>query len=361
VKTSGDIHELTTGRECMTLIHEIHEQPEVLNTLLDSQMGAASLIADAIRQRKPSYVYLAARGSSDNAGIYAKYLLGSFNGLPVAMATPSLFTLYDRHLFLKDGLILGISQSGQSPDIVKVLEEGHRQGALTAAITNVTDSPLAQSADFVLDICAGQEKAVAATKTYTASLMAVAMLVAALADDPAMHDELSRISTAVQMALDVEDKVARATERFRYMTHCVVLGRGYNYANAFEWALKLKELTYCVAQPYSTADFRHGPIAMVEPGFPIMAIAPHGAVFPDMEGLLARLNNDLRAELVVISDDEAALAQAKAPLPLSRNIPEWATPIVSIVLAQLFCYHLTQVKGFDPDAPRSLNKVTRTL
>lgn len=345
----------------MTLIHEMHEQPEVLNTLLDSQAGTVNQIAEAIRQKRPSFVYLAARGSSDNAGIYAKYLLGSFVGLPVAMATPSLFTLYDRQLTLKDGLILGISQSGESPDIVKVLEEGRQQGALTAAITNMTDSPLAQSADFVLDICAGQEKAVAATKTYTASLMAIAMLVAALSDHPAMYDELSKIPTAVQMALDVEDRVARATERFRYMEHCVVLGRGYNYATAFEWALKLKELTYTVAQPYSTADFRHGPIAMVEPGFPLMAVAPHGVVFPDMEELLARLNNELRAELVVISDDESALSQAKAPLPLSRNIPEWATPIVSIVLAQLFCYHLTRIKGFDPDVPRSLNKVTRTL
>lgn len=235
----------------MTLHSEIHEQPARLANLLSTQRKKIETIAQAIRTRDPQFVFLAARGTSDNAGRYANYLWGARNSLPIALATPSLFTYYQQPPKIQNALVVGISQSGQSPDIVSVLENGKKQGNLTLAITNEPNSPLAKNADFILDIQAGDEKAVAATKTYTSQLMTIAMLSAALSGEKARWDELAQIAEWADTALKRDPKIAQAAQRYRYMQQCVVLGRGYNYATAFEWALKLKELTYVAAGPYS--------------------------------------------------------------------------------------------------------------
>ena len=344
----------------MTLRTEIFEQAEVLSRLLAGQMEPIEAIARQIERLSPAYVFLAARGTSDNAGRYANYLWGSMNGLPVALATPSLFTYYQRPPQLKGALVVGISQSGQSPDIVSVLQEGRRQGCPTLAITNEPGSPLAQTADFVIDIQAGVEKAVAATKTYTAELMAVAMLSVALNHDSTNRQDLFRAPGWVEQVLRLDEQIARLAERYRYMDQCVVIGRGYNYATAFEWSLKLKELTYVVADPYSPADFQHGPIAMVESGFPVMAVAHSGKIFDDIVGLLERLRHGLRAELLVISDHPQALGIAQSPLALPSGMPEWLSPLAAIVPAQLFALHLTGIKGYDAEKPRQIHKVTET-
>jgi glucosamine--fructose-6-phosphate aminotransferase (isomerizing) len=344
----------------MSTRSEIFEQPQVLASLLDSQMENVRQIAAALGSQAILYAFLAARGTSDNAGRYANYLWGAINRLPIALATPSLFTLYERPPRLDGALVLGVSQSGQSPDIVRVLEEGRRQGRPTLAITNAADSPLAQAADFVIDVRAGQEKAVAATKTYTAELMAIAMLSAALHGDAQLVEQLHKVPDWVRQSLELEDRLARMAERYRYMQRCVVIGRGYNYATAFEWSLKLKELTYVVAEPYSSADFLHGPIAMVDQGFPVMAVAPQGPVYDDLLALLERLRHEQAAELLVISDGEQALSLAQSPVNLPTGIPEWLTPLVGIVPAQLFSYYLAVVKGYDTETPRSIQKVTRT-
>ncbi|HEY73628.1 MAG: glucosamine--fructose-6-phosphate aminotransferase [Chloroflexi bacterium] len=344
----------------MGLKEEIFEQPETLQRLLDTQTAHVERIVRAIRQREVNYVFLAARGTSDHAGLYAKYLWGVFNQLPMALAAPSLFSIYGRPPALKNGLVVGISQSGQSPDIVGVLAEGNRQAAPTLAITNDPDSPLAQAAEFVIDIGAGTEEAVAATKTYTAQLLAIAMLSAALDEDADRMAALRRAPEWVAQALALDATIERVAERYRYMDQCVVLGRGYNYATAFEWSLKLKELTYVVAGPYSSADFQHGPIAIVGQGFPVLAVAPSGAVYADMLALLRRLTVEHQAELLVISDEEEALALGRTSLRLPGGVPEWLSPVVSIAPAQLFCYHLTRAKGYDPEAPRGLSKVTLT-
>jgi glucosamine--fructose-6-phosphate aminotransferase (isomerizing) len=344
----------------VTLQTEISEQPERLADLLHNQRETAEKIAQTIRQHDIRGVFLAARGTSDNAGRYANYLWGAQNSLPLTLATPSLFTYYHQPPKLDGALVVGISQSGQSPDIVSVLEEGHRQGCLTLTITNAPDSPLAHAADLVLDIQAGEEKAVAATKTYTTELLAIAMLSTALAGDRARWRELEKVPGWVEKALKQDAPIARMAERYRYMRQCVVLGRGFNYCTAFEWALKLKELTYVVAEPYSSADFRHGPIAMIEGGFPVMAVAPNGKVFDTMLEMLGKLRHEQSAELVVISDEKRALSLAQSPIVLPAGIPEWLTPIVSIVPAQLFAGHLTRAKGYDTEKPRSIGKVTET-
>lgn len=344
----------------MSLHSEILEQPQKLADLLKNQRATVEEVARAVKQHNVNYVMLAARGTSDNAGRYANYLLGSFNQLAVALATPSLFTYYQTPPKFNNALVIGISQSGQSPDIVSVLEEGKKQGCLTLAITNIPGSPITKVADFVLDINAGPELATAATKTYSAELMVLAMLSAALSEDENRWQELEHVAGWVAEGIKLDASLAQAAQRYRYMNHCVVLGRGFNYSTAFEWALKMKELTYVEAEPYSSADFLHGPIAMVQMGFPVMAVAPSGKVFDSMLETLQQLKNDLSAELVVISNEEKALSLAQVAIRIPAEVPEWLTPLVSIIPAQLFAYHLTQVKGNDTEAPRVIHKVTET-
>ena len=343
----------------MPLHSEIHEQPMRLAGLL-KQRAQVEQIAAAIQSKAPCFVFLAARGTSDNAGRYANYLWGAANRMPMALATPSLFTFYGQPPRLKEALVVAVSQSGKSPDIIRVLQEGRQQGCLTLAITNAPDSPLAGTADLVLDIQAGEEKSIAATKSYTAELLAIAMLSAALAGSENAWQELAGVPGWAQAMLAQDDEIARMVQRYRYMNLCVVLGRGYNYATAYEWALKLKELAYLVAEPYSSADFQHGPIAMVEGGFPVLAVAPQGKVFSSMLEMISTLRKEHAAELVVISDNQEALRLAQSPICLPAAIPEWLTPLIAIIAGQLFAYHLTLAKGYDAEKPRSLRKVTET-
>jgi glucosamine--fructose-6-phosphate aminotransferase (isomerizing) len=344
----------------MSLYSEIFEQPAILQNLLTKQKDKIASIAADLRMRNVDYVFLAARGTSDNAGRYANYMWGAYNKLPVALATPSLFTYYKKPPTLKNALVVGVSQSGKSPDIVSVLAEGKKQGCATLSITNEPESPLAETSDYVIDIMAGSEKAVAATKTYTAELMALAMLSTALAGDEVRSVELTRVPVWAQQILALDSHIKSIAQRYRYMERCVVLGRGFNYATAFEWSLKLKELTYVVAEPYSSADFQHGPIAMVEQGFPVMAIAPGGPVFDSLMVMLTSLRKDQNAELLVISDQQAALDLAQSSIQLPAGMPEWLTPLVTIIAAQLFCFHLTEAKGYNTEAPRTIRKVTET-
>lgn len=344
----------------MTLYSEIQSQPTILQHLLSAGAEAVAQVAAAIRTHDIGYVYLAARGTSEHAGIYGQYILGARNGLPVALAAPSLFTIYERPPRLDRALVIGVSQSGQSPDIVSVIQEANRQGALTLAITNAPDSPLAQAATLHLDILAGPERAVAATKTYTAQLLTFAMLSAALADDTHAWAELHNLPAAVAAALAEEPAIERAATHFRAMPSCVVLGRGYHFATALEWSLKLKELTYVVAERYSTAEFQHGPIALVDAGFPVLAVAPSDAGDAATRTLLEKLVHEHGADLLALSDDPTTRALARQQIALPAQIPGWIAPIVSIVPAQLFCYHLARARDLDPDTPRGLHKVTKT-
>ena len=344
------------------LYQEIHEQPDVLARLLSNELGTATALAQEIRKRDISHVVIAARGTSDNAARYAKYLLGARNRLSVGLATPSLFSIYKQPPRFGNALVLGISQSGKSPDIVSVLAEARRQGALTAAITNIPTSDLAQTADFVLDLNAGEEKSVAATKTYTTELAAIALLSTCLAEGaegPAMLAGLQKMPERVRQTLAMPNRIAAAAERYSFMSACVVIGRGYNYATAFELALKMKELTYTMVEPYSSADFLHGPLALVEPRFPVIVIAPTGVMLPEIKDFIGKLQ-ERGAELIIVSDDAEVLGCARTPLSLPSGIPEWLSPISSIVPGQLLAMHLAAARDYDVDQPRGLHKVTET-
>lgn len=340
------------------LEQEITSQPEVIARLLDRETQHITQVA---AQLPPfNYALIAARGSSDYAATYAQYAWTGVAGYPVALAAPSLLTMYHAAPRLASALVVGISQSGQSPDILAVLEEGKRQGRPTLAITNDGASPLAALADHVIELHAGPERSVAATKTYTAELAVMAMLAAALSGDARNTDALQQLPETMEKTLRLFAPIAQHVERYRYMDRCITIGRGYNYATSFELALKLKELTYVMATAYSSADFRHGPIATVESGLPVFLVMPTGATFDDM----LELAKDLQqrgAELLVISESKDALSLARTALPIPPGIPEWLSPLSAIIPGQLVALHLALAKGLNPDVPRGLRKVTRTL
>lgn len=342
------------------LYDEIHEQPQVIERLIRDEQPHVAQIAGELRRRPIRSILIAARGSSDNAATYGKYLFGSVLRLPVALAAPSLYTLY--HTPPRTGaevLAIGISQSGESPDIVTVVEQARDHGASTLAITNELDSPLARAAEFGIACHAGIEKSVAASKTYTAQLTALALLAAHWSDEPEKKAQLQLLPQAVDRALAMDDAVRAGVERYRYMETAFVLGRGYNYATAFEIALKLKELCYILIEAYSSADFLHGPIAVIERGFPAILIAPSSAVYADMLAMAQGLR-DRGAELIVISDRSEALELAVTPLQMPLMVAEWLSPIICVMPGQLFALYLTLAKGYDPDHPRGLRKVTLT-
>jgi glutamine---fructose-6-phosphate transaminase (isomerizing) len=339
------------------LAQEIASQPEVIDNLLRVEADRVWKIAGELPHC--AYALIAARGTSDHAATYAKYLWASLAGYPVALATPSLHTLYSRPPRMEGALVVAISQSGQSPDIVAVLQEGKRQGRPTLAITNDSNSPLAAAADHVVELHAGVERSVAATKTYTAQMVIMALLAAGLSREQARMEELKRVPQALAVTLAQARSVEARAERYRYMEDCVVIGRGYNYATALELALKIKELTYVMAIAYSSADFRHGPIATISEGTPAILIMPGGATYADMLDL-ARDLEGRGAELLIAGDEDEALSLATTRLPLAGDLPEWLSPIPAIVPGQLLALHLALAKGYDPDQPRGLRKVTLT-
>jgi glucosamine--fructose-6-phosphate aminotransferase (isomerizing) len=335
----------------VSLREEILEQPAVAARLLATQHVSIARIRDDLAAFDPAFVLIAARGSSDHAAIYAQYLFGLTARLPVALAAPSLTSLYGVEPRVGRALVIGISQSGVSPDVVGVVEAAHAQGAFTIAISNDGRSPLARAAGRVIELGAGVERSIAATKTYTAQLLALAVL--------AGVEGTERIPEALAGALSAEPEAREAARAWSGMATCTVLGRGFGYATAREWALKLKELAYVVADPYSAADFQHGPLALIDPGDAVLLVAPSGAALAGLTELARRLRDDLDASLLVVSDDPEARALGAMALP-SPAVPEPLSPIVSIVPAQLFALHLALAKGLDPERPRNLAKVTST-
>ena len=344
----------------MTLRAEILEQPEAAARFLATQSDAIEVLAAVIREREVEHVLIAARGSSDHAAIYAQYVLGVRHGLTAGLATPSVVSVYGADPGLARSLVLAISQSGASPDILAVVEAARRQGALTVALTNDPSSALAVAADWTIALSAGPERAIAATKTYTTSLLAVAALSAALTGEPADRAAVAAVPGALASMLALEPQMADAARAHAAADRALVIARGYEYATAREWAIKIKELAHVFADPYSAADFAHGPVALVEPGVPIIAIVREGPTAVGLTEQLDRLRAELDADLMVLSDVPDALASATRPVEIPRPPTEWLGPIATIVAGQLHAMHLTMARGKDPDAPRNIHKVTRT-
>jgi glucosamine--fructose-6-phosphate aminotransferase (isomerizing) len=347
---------------------EILEQPAVLARLLS---GAAPVVEEVARSVPGcDLAVLAARGSSDNASTYGKYLLESFAGLPTALAAPSLFTLYELPPRLGRALTIGVSQSGQAADVAGVLAEARRQGAPTLAITNTADSLLTRTAERVLLLEAGVEKALAATKTVTAQCLAYALLAQRAAlperraalDDCGLHPRaLEALPGDVAAALALDGEIDARALAWAGASRVIVIGRGFAYGAAQETALKLKETCYINAEPYSAADFQHGPLALIEPGYAVLALLNHDRTLDTTLALAEQVRQRGADVLAVATAGAAARLPAGLPALVVPSASAALSPISFVAVGQLLALRLSLRRGHNPDVSRGLNKVTVTL
>lgn len=339
------------------MLQEIAEQPAALERTIAAETAKVTALGDRIRQSDIDLIVLVARGSSDNAALFGRYLLEITTGLPVSLSAPSVFTLYGAKLRLDRALVVGVSQSGEGTDINFVLESAKASGALTVGITNEPGSSMSKIADETLLIHAGRERSVAATKTYTGQMLFFYMLAAAIGD---RRLDFHRIPEFAEQALKLAPEVKDAVQRYAFMENCVVVGRGLNYGNSYELALKLMETCYVVAERFSSADFFHGPLAIVERRFPVILFGPTGMTQKSSVELLDRLH-ELHADSFSITNDTEIAKRSTRSLMMPGEIDEILSPIPFIIPAQLFAAYLAEEKGLNPDAPRSLAKVTQTV
>jgi glucosamine--fructose-6-phosphate aminotransferase (isomerizing) len=342
------------------MLEEIRQQPDVLARLLQEESAKIRRLGEAVKKRSVRLIVLVARGSSDNAALFGRYLLEIATGIPVCLAAPSVYTVYGAKLRLDHALVVGVSQSGEGEDINQVLSEARKAGAFTIGITNEAGSSMVRLVDETLLIHGERERSVAATKTYTGQMMMFYLLAEALAGSSAVTRGFDKIPELCAQSLSHEAAIRELAQRYSFMENCVVLGRGLLYGNAYELALKLMETCYVVAERFSTADFFHGPLAMVERHFPVILFASPG---PMMAGVLtmAKRLKELRAETLTITSDAELAGTCSRAIAMNPQIPEFLAPIPYIVPGQLFAALLAEAKGLDPDTPRSLSKVTRTL
>jgi glucosamine--fructose-6-phosphate aminotransferase (isomerizing) len=350
------------------LAAEIAEQPAVLARLLDSQWPRLDELGGQLGRDGVRGVIMVARGSSDNAARYAQYLLGWRLGMPVSLATPSLTTVYGAAPDYRGQLVIAVSQSGTSPDVVEVVRAARSKGCPTLAATNDPGSPLAEAAGAVLDLATGKERSVAATKTYTASLLAMALVAVALGprdERPRAERELRALPDAVAATLAETAAAEAAAAALGWAVRAVAVGRGLNLGTAHEAALKITELSGILVAPYSPADLRHGPVAAVGPDVPVLLIAPEEPSRDSVFDLLPVLRGRGAPVLLVAHPTPgraaAALAAADVALPLPGDpVAPWLTPVVAVVPAQLLAARLAALRGVDVDRPGGLDKVTLT-
>ena len=341
------------------MLQEISEQPAALARTIKEEQARIARLGKFLKNRDIDLIVLVARGSSDNAALFGRYLLEITTGIPVSLSAPSVHTLYKARLKLDHALVVGVSQSGEGEDINRVLENARASGAYTVGITNEANSSMTRLVDETLLMQAGQERSVAATKTFTGQMMLFYMLASELT--PAEHRfAYDAIPEFAARALEQRPAILELVQRYVFMENCVVVGRGLAYANAYELALKLMETCYVVAERFSSADFLHGPLAMVERHFPVILFAPAGVMLKGVKDLIDRLR-ELHADTLCITSDLDTASSCTRSIIMPREIDEFLAPIPYMIPGQLFAALLAEAKGLDPDSPRSLSKVTRTL
>lgn len=344
----------------MTLMwQEIHEQPEVLGRCVQKNAILIQKIAAEVKKREITSIVIAARGTSDHAAVYGKYLFEILTGLPVSLAAPSVITMYGRTLKYGKTLVIGVSQSGRAGDVGEVIDAASREGALTVAVTNAEDSPLAQKAGIHLFCNAGPEKSVAATKTFTAELLLLGRLAAQIAGNTAVLRQFDSIPERMKAAFETAPQIKQVVQRYRFMKECFVLARGVNYPVALEAALKIQETAYVRAKAFATSDFHHGPMAMLERELPVIIFAPSGPSQIDVLELAAKAK-EARSDILMISDSKEVCAMGDCSICTPAAGSDFISPFVNAAVAQMFACELSLLKGLDPDTPRMLNKVTIT-
>ena len=344
---------------------EIEEIPGAVARLLAEGGDEVAAAADAVRAADPAWVSLVARGTSDHAAIHLRYLLEVELGLPAGMAAPSTVTIYGAKLRWRGGLVIAVSQSGRSPDLVAVLEAARTGGALTIAIVNDAASPLASAADRVIDCRAGEERSVAATKSYVGQVAAGIALVAGLSPRPELRDALPSMPEVLAASLSTAEAVIRddapIVAAFAGSERSIVIGRGFEYPTALETSLKLKETSRLFAEGYSSADFSHGPVVLSGPGVPVLAIRPDGVMGPLVdEGIIAALAAGSDPWVIAGADPTPVGEDHVIRLPLPAGLPEPLASLATILPGQLLAEAVSRRRGYDPDAPPGLRKVTLT-
>jgi glucosamine--fructose-6-phosphate aminotransferase (isomerizing) len=341
------------------MLSEITEQPKALAKTISEERNKLASLGKLLKSREIDLIVLVARGSSDNASLFGRYLLEITTGIPVSLSAPSVHTIYNAKLKLDHALVVGVSQSGEGEDINRVLENARSSGAFTVGITNEPNSSMTKLVDETLLTHGGRERSVAATKTFTGQMLLFYMLASELASKK-LSFNYEVIPDFVERALEQKPAILELVQRYVFMENCVIVGRGLAYANAYELALKLMETCYVVAERFSSADFLHGPLAMVERHFPVILFAPPGVMLPGVKSLIERLR-ELHADTLAITSDLDAAALCSRSIVMPKEIDEFVAPIPYIVPGQLFAALLAEAKGLNPDSPRSLLKVTRTL
>ena len=341
------------------MLSEITEQPQALARTITEERNKLASLGKLMKSRDIDLIVLVARGSSDNASLFGRYLLEITTGIPVSLSAPSVHTIYNAKLRLDHALVVGVSQSGEGEDINRVLENARNSGAFTIGITNEPNSSMTKLVDETLLTHGGRERSVAATKTFTGQMLLFYMLASELASGQ-LSFGYEIIPDLVERALEQKPAILELVQRYVFMENCVVVGRGLAYANAYELALKLMETCYVVAERFSSADFLHGPLAMVERHFPVILFAPPGVMLPGVKALIERLR-ELHADTLAITSDLDVAGLCSRSIIMPKEIDEFVAPIPYIVPGQLFAALLAEAKGLNPDAPRSLSKVTRTL
>lgn len=344
----------------MTLMEkEIYEQPAALKATAAANAGVYREIAKAVKQNKVRSIVMASRGSSNHACIYFKYLCETYAGIPVSYAAPSALTLYGGRLNYRNTLVIGVSQSGAAADALAVMERAKATGGVVAAVTNNADSKMAKCADYHISLGCGEEKSVAATKTFTAQLYNLALLAAALAKDAGLKDALKKAPALVAKTLKLKKALGKAALRYKDAADGYVLARGMNYCAAREAALKLMETTYLREKAFAASNFHHGPFAVMSAETRALLFCPTGESLISMKEMLVKLK-DTGCDITIFSDD-AELAKEADAFVLMPSAPDSVSPIMYAAAAQLFALSLAEARGLNPDEPRGLKKITVTM
>ncbi|NJD03830.1 MAG: SIS domain-containing protein [Ruminiclostridium sp.] len=344
----------------MTLMwKEILEQPEALERCHVKNAPVIKEIVRAVKSKNVKQVVLAARGTSDHAAGYGKFVIELLLGIPVSLAASSIFTVYQGNMNFENCLVIGVSQSGRAADELEVMRSAKKNGAVTVGITNNAESEIAHESEYFLNCEAGLEKSVAATKTFGAQIFLLAALAAEWAENKNIQREIYRLPERISQVYDVSEAIGSKVERYRFMNECFVLARGINYAISLEAALKIQETTYVRAKAFATSDFQHGPIAMIDRDIPVFIFAPDGPSLKDVTGMIEKMRNE-QIETIVISNRTDILDLGTTAFRIPDTSNDIISPFFNVIVAQMFACKLALAKGLNPDCPRGLNKVTVT-
>lgn len=342
-----------------TIMHkEICQAAAGLKTAKKNNAQTIKEIVKTIKKKKIAGVIIAARGTSNHAGIFAKYLIETYCGVPVTLAAPSVYTVYNGNLCLKNFLVIGLSQSGQAADAIEVIKRAKACGAPTVAITNKSESPMALAAEFSLDCAQGPEESVAATKTFISQLYLGLMLAAAWSGNEALNAALKTSVSAVEKTYKISELIEQAAGRYRFITDSFILGRGLAYPIAIEFALKTQETSYIKSRGYATSDFYHGPVAQVSDGTPVFLFALSDTLKQDSINMITKIKQS-GGDIFVFSDDIDILSMADGGIALPEY-DEIASVFAAAIAMQIFACSLAVSRGRNPDKPRGLSKVTIT-